>query len=139
MSCGEYQILFSRNMLNFEGGHYCLLPTICPLTKTKPRRVCCQEEEDDENMTPSDMTIDYKVSSFLRMYSDFLYNLFGSTCTCHYLFVGTHVSQNASLSMYSSIQCVIEELHRHHGRPTRVGSPIQVKFESASESRSRKH
>lgn len=49
-------------------------------------------------MIPSDMTVDYKVSSFLFLYSDFLYNLFGSTCTCYYLLVGTHVSESASLS-----------------------------------------
>jgi hypothetical protein len=66
-------------------------------------------------MTPSDMTVDYKVSSFLLLYSDFLSNLLGSTCTCHYLLVGTHVSRSVSLSMYASIRCAIDELHRHHG------------------------
>jgi len=43
-------------------------------------------------MTPSDMNIDYKVSSFLHLHNDFLYNSLGSTCTCHYLLVGTIVS-----------------------------------------------
>ena len=52
----------------------------------------------DENMTPSGMTIDYNVSSFLHLHSDFLYNSFGSTCTYHYLLVGTNVSQSASPS-----------------------------------------
>ena len=69
----------------------------------------------DEDMTPLDMTVDYKMSMFLLLYSDFLYSLLGSTCTCHYLLVGTHVSQSASLSMCSSIRCAIEELHCHHG------------------------
>ena len=49
-------------------------------------------------MTPSDKTIDYKVSSFLHLHSDFWYNSLGSTCTCHYLIVGTNVSQSASPS-----------------------------------------
>ena len=49
-------------------------------------------------MTSSDMTVEYKVSSFLFLYSDFLYNLFGSTCTCHYLLVGANISQSASPS-----------------------------------------
>ena len=44
------------------------------------------------------MTIDYKVSSFLYLHSDFWYNSLGSTCTCHYLIVGTNVSQSASPS-----------------------------------------
>jgi hypothetical protein len=48
-----------------EEEQYWLLPTICPLTKFKTRTVCCQEGEDDEDMTPSDTTIDYKVCSFL--------------------------------------------------------------------------
>ena len=47
-----------------EGEQYWLLPTPYHPTKIKPRMVCCQEGEDDEGMTPSDMTIDYKVSSF---------------------------------------------------------------------------
>ena len=129
-----------QKQVKFQEGEHCwLLPTTSHPTKIEPRTVYCQEGEDDEDMTPSDTTIAYKVSLLLLFHSDFWHNLFGSTCTCHYLFVGTHVSQNASLSMYSSIQCAIEELHRHHGHPTRVGSPIHVKFESASESRSRKH
>jgi len=46
----------------------------------------------DEDMTPLDMTIDYKVSSFLHLFSDFWYNSLGSTCTCHYLHVAINVS-----------------------------------------------
>jgi hypothetical protein len=49
-------------------------------------------------MAPSDMTIDYKVRSFLYLHSNFRYNSLGSTCTCHYLNVGTNVSQSASPS-----------------------------------------
>jgi hypothetical protein len=52
----------------------------------------------DEDMTPSDTTIVYKVSSFLYLYSDFWYNSLGSTYTCHYLNVGINVSQSASPS-----------------------------------------
>jgi hypothetical protein len=52
----------------------------------------------DEDMTPSDTTIDYKASSFLQLYSDFWYNSLGSTCICHYLLVGTNVSQSISPS-----------------------------------------
>jgi hypothetical protein len=57
-----------------KGEQYWLLPTICPLTKLKSRTVCYQEGEDDEDMTPSDMTIDYKVCLFLHLYSNFRYN-----------------------------------------------------------------
>ena len=32
--------------------------------------VCCQEGEDDEDITPTDTTIDYKVSSFLYLHND---------------------------------------------------------------------
>jgi hypothetical protein len=49
-------------------------------------------------MTPLDTTIDYKVHSFLYLHSNFGYNSLSSTCTCHYLNVGTNVSQSASPS-----------------------------------------
>jgi hypothetical protein len=49
-------------------------------------------------MTPSDTTIDYKVSSFLYLHSNFRYNSLGYTCTCRYLNVDTNVSQSASPS-----------------------------------------
>ena len=52
----------------------------------------------DEDMAPSDMTIVYKVSSFLHLHSDFWYNSLGSTCTFRYLNVGTNISQRASSS-----------------------------------------
>jgi hypothetical protein len=54
--------------------------------------------ENDEDMTPSDTTIDYKVRSFLYLYSNFGCNSLGSICTCRYLNVGTNVSQSASPS-----------------------------------------
>ena len=57
--------------------------------------VCSQEGEDDEDMISSDMTIDYKVSSLLPLHSDLWYNSLGSTCTYHYLIVGTNASQSA--------------------------------------------
>jgi hypothetical protein len=52
----------------------------------------------DEDMTPSDTIIVYKVSSFLHLYSNFWYNSLGFTCTYCYLNVGTNVSQRASSS-----------------------------------------
>jgi len=48
----------------------------------------------DEDMTPSDTIIDYKVSSLLPLHNDLWYNSLGSTCTCHYLIVGTNVKLN---------------------------------------------
>ena len=45
-------------------------------------------------MTPSDTIIDYKVSSLLPLHNDLWYNSLGSTCTCHYLIVGTNVKLN---------------------------------------------
>ena len=78
--------------------HCWLLPTTCPPTKLKPRTVCCQEGEDDEDMTPSDTTIAYKVRLLLFFHSDFWHNSLGSTCTYHYLIVGTNASQSASPS-----------------------------------------
>ena len=54
-----------------EGEQRWLLPTTFSSANPKPRTVCCQEGEGDEDMTPSDMTIVYKVSSFLYLHSDF--------------------------------------------------------------------
>ena len=63
-----------KKQVNFqEGERYWLLPTICPPTKIKPRTVCSQEGEDNEDMTSSDMTIVYKVSSFLHVHGNFWY------------------------------------------------------------------
>jgi hypothetical protein len=58
--------------------------------------VYCQERKNDEDMTPSDTTIDYKVRSFLYLHNNFGYNSLGSTYTCRYLNVGTNMSQSAS-------------------------------------------
>jgi len=52
----------------------------------------------DEDMKPSDMTVDYKVSSFLLLHIDFWYNSLGSTCMCPYLLVDTNVSQSVHQS-----------------------------------------
>jgi hypothetical protein len=49
-------------------------------------------------MAPSDMNNDYKVRSFLHLYNGFGYNSLGSTCTCHYLIVGSNVFHNGSSS-----------------------------------------
>ena len=49
-------------------------------------------------MTPLDTDIDYKVSLFLHLHNDFLYNSLGSTCICLYLIEGTILFQSASLS-----------------------------------------
>ena len=106
--CNRYNYVMSRSpnfvirtQVNFqEGDQSWLLPITCSSTKLKPRTACYQEGEDDEDMTPSDITIEYKVSSSLHLYNDFCYNSLGSTCTCHYLHVGTNVSQSArSLKM----------------------------------------
>ena len=84
-----------KKQVKFQEGEHCwLLPTKCPPTKLKPRTVCCQEGEDDEDMTPSDTTIAYKVTLLLLFHSDFWHNSLGSTCTCHYLIVGTNVKLN---------------------------------------------
>ena len=45
-------------------------------------------------MTFLDTTIAYKVSLLLLFHSDFWHNSLGSTCTCHYLIVGTNVKLN---------------------------------------------
>ena len=88
-----------KKHVKFEEDQHCrLLPTTCPPTKFKPRTVCCQEGENDEDMTPSDMTIAYKVSLLLLLYSDFWHNSLGSTCTCHYLLVDANIFQSISPS-----------------------------------------
>ena len=88
-----------RQQVKFQEGEQCwLLPTTCPPAKLKPRTVCCQEGEDDEDMAPSDTNNDYKVRSFLHLHSGFGYNSLGSTCTCHYLIVGSNVFHNGSSS-----------------------------------------
>jgi hypothetical protein len=63
----------------------------------------------DEDTAPSDTNIDYKVSSFLYLHSDFWYSSLCFTCTCRYLNVGTNVSQRTSSSKLN---------HRFVGSPT---------------------
>ena len=48
----------------------------------------------DEDITSSDMIIDYKVNSLLALHCDLWYNSLGSTCTCHYLTVGINLKLN---------------------------------------------
>jgi hypothetical protein len=62
------------------------------------RDFCSPGLASDEDMTPTDTTIDYKVCSFLYLHSNFEYNSLGSTCICRYLNVDTNVSQSASPS-----------------------------------------
>ena len=151
--------------------HCWLLPTTCPPTKLKSRTVCCQEGEEDENMTPSDTTITYKVSLLLLFHSDFCHNSLGFICTCHYLLVRAHISQSASPSKLLchrhglvihncdpgpswSTPHIMENMSKKNlwtsstlatslggqqGCPTQVGGPIEVDFESVSESKSSLH
>jgi hypothetical protein len=116
-----------KKQAKFQEGEQCwLLPTTCPPTKVKPRMVCCQEVEDDEDMTPSDTNIDDKVSSFLYLHSDFWYNLLGSICTCHYLNIGTNMSQNISQSKLNF--CFVGSLTVLHceGHKSSIRSSIEV-------------
>jgi hypothetical protein len=77
--CNRYNHVMSRSpsfvikkWVKFQEGEQCwLLPTTCSPIKLKPRTIYFQKGEDDEDMTPLDMTIDYKVSSFLHLHSDF--------------------------------------------------------------------
>ena len=80
--CNSYNLFMSsspnfvikKHVNSKEDQHCWLLPTTCPPTKLKPRTVCCQKGEDDENMTPSDTTIAYKVTLLLLFHSDFWHN-----------------------------------------------------------------
>jgi len=107
--CNIYNNVMWRNpsfvikkQVKFQEGEQCLLlPTISPPTILKQRMVCCQEGEDDEDMTPSDMTTDYLLSSFRHLYSNFWYNSLGSICTCLYLIEGTIVFQSTSSSKFN--------------------------------------
>ena len=125
----------------------------------------------DEDMTPSDTIIAYKVTLLLLFHSDFWHNSLGSTCTCHYLLVGANISQSASpskllchshglvihnwdpgpswstphemenmskKSLWTS-STLATSLGGQQGRPTQVGGPIDVDFESVLESRSSLH
>jgi hypothetical protein len=109
-----------------EGEQYWLLPIICPPTKLKPRTVCCQKGEDDEDMTPSDTTIDYKVRSFLHLHSNFGYYLLGFTCTCRYWNVGTNMSQSASPSKLNFWFVDSPIVPRWEGHNSSIRSAIEV-------------
>ena len=96
-----------------EGGRYWLLPTTCTPTKLKSRTVYCQEgEDDDEDMTPMNMTIivKYKVSSFLYLHNNFWYNSLGSTCTCQSLIVGT----NGKLNFWFVGRMIVNHCEHHN-------------------------
>ena len=75
--CNCYNLVMSsfpsfviKKHVKFQEGEQCwLLQTMFPSANPKPRTVCCQEGEDDEDTSPSNMTIDYKVSSFLYLHT----------------------------------------------------------------------
>ena len=63
--CNSYNLVMSssssfvlkKHDKSQEGEHSWLLPTTCPSTKVKPRMVCYEEGDDDEDMTPTDTTM----------------------------------------------------------------------------------
>jgi len=83
--CNRYNHVMSRSpsfvikkQVKFQQGEQCwLLPANCPPTKLKLRTICCQEGQDDEDMTPMDtpMKVKDKVSSFLCLRNDKIKNL----------------------------------------------------------------
>ena len=76
-------------------------------------------------MTPSDMNIDYKVSSFLHLHNDFIYNSLGSTCTCHYLLVGTIHTWELGTCWRMSQTCE-EDFKDGQGRPSPWPPPLET-------------
>ena len=93
-------------------------------------RLFFQEGEDDESTTPSDMTIDYKVSSFqINLSSGFENKLL----TNDLIIVRNHGDDEEDVG--EEFGGMVDQ----QGQPSRVGGPIQVEFESASESRSSNH
>jgi hypothetical protein len=66
--CNSYNLVMSsfssfvlkKHDKSQEGEHSLLLPTTCPSTKVKPRTVCYQEGDDDEDMTPIDTPMKVK-------------------------------------------------------------------------------
>ena len=110
-----------------EEEKYWILPTTCPPTKLKPRTVCCQEGEDDEGMTLSDTIIDYKVSLFqINLSCGFGNKLLPNDL----IIVINHADDEEDVG--EEFGGVVDQQEQ----PSRVGGPIQVEFESASESRS---
>jgi hypothetical protein len=77
-------------------------------------------------MTPSDTTIDYKVRLFLYLHSDFRYNSLGSTSICHYLNVGTNMSQSASPSKLNFRFVGSSAVLRCEGHNSSIRSAIEV-------------
>ena len=93
-------------------------------------RLFFQEGEDDESTTPSDMTIDYKVSSFqINLSSIFENKLLPNDL----IIVRNHGDDEEDVG--EEFGGVVDQ----QGQPSRVGGPIQVEFESASESRNSPH
>jgi hypothetical protein len=98
----EYGIGSNEEILTFERGkdatirtkavllHHIPIPHCVADINVGPEWQCHHRMvKVDEDITPSDTTIDYKVSSFLLLHSDFWYSSLGSACTYHYLLVGT--------------------------------------------------
>jgi len=125
-SCSSF--ILKKQVYFKEGEQYWLLPTPYLPTKIKPRTDCCQEGEDDESKTPSDTTIDYKVSSFqINLSSGFENKLLHNDL----IIVRNHGDDEEDIG--EEFGDVVDQ------QGQRVGGPIQVKFESASESRSNPH
>jgi hypothetical protein len=80
----------------------------------------------DEDMAPSDMNNDYKVRWFLHLYSVFGYNSLGSTCTCHYLIVGSNVFHNGSSSKLNFRFIGSPRVPHWEGHNSSIRSAIEV-------------
>ena len=85
---------------------------------------------DDESTTPSNTTIDYKVSSFqINLSSGFENKLLPNDL----IIVRNHGDDEEDVG--EEFGGVVDQ----QGQPSRVGGPVQVEFESTSESRSSPH
>ena len=83
--------------------------------------------EDDEDLTPTDMTIDYKVSSFqVNLSCGFENKLLPNDL----IIVRNHGDDDDNVG--EEFGGLVDQ----QGHPHRVGGPIQVELESALESRS---
>ena len=90
----------------------------------------CTVLEPDEGTTPSDTTIDYKVSSFqINLSSGFENKLLPNDL----IIVRNYGDDEEDVG--EEFGGVVDQ----QGQPIRVGGPIQVEFESASESKSSPH
>ena len=85
---------------------------------------------NDEGTTPSDTTIDYKVRSFQINLS---YEFENKLLPNNLIIVRNHGDDEEDVG--EEFRGVVDQ----QGQPSRVGGPIQVEFESASESRSSPH